>query len=133
MRMLVLACLEYNIVFRCHHVPGFQNVAVHLSRFQIEEAKKGSRLARTRPDPSTGVNEARSVLKLERNLIKSSLASYYFMFKNYLLLSSPGAKTIHLSHKHLAGFIAYMYTTHYTASTIISAVSAITHGHKIVG
>ena len=43
-RMLVLFCLKYNILFRCQHVPGYQNIiADHLSRFQIDEAKRAAR------------------------------------------------------------------------------------------
>ena len=34
-RRLVLACLKYNVLFRCRHVPGYENViADHLSRLQ---------------------------------------------------------------------------------------------------
>ena len=40
-RQLVSACLRYNILFRCKHVPGYQNViADHLSRFQTTEARE---------------------------------------------------------------------------------------------
>ena len=39
-RRLVLACLKYNVLFRCRHVPGYENViADHLSRLQIGKAR----------------------------------------------------------------------------------------------
>ena len=39
-RELVVTCLRYNILFRCKHVSGYQNViADHLSRFQTSEAR----------------------------------------------------------------------------------------------
>ena len=42
-RQLVLACLKYNILFRCKHVPGYQNVITgRLSRFQFVEARQPS-------------------------------------------------------------------------------------------
>ena len=46
----VLACLKYNILFRCQHVPGFQNTIVdRLSRFQIDEAKRAANLLDAEP------------------------------------------------------------------------------------
>ena len=49
-RMLVLSCLKYNILFRSQHVPGYQNIiADHLSRFQIDEAKRAASWLDTEP------------------------------------------------------------------------------------
>lgn len=40
-RRLVVATINFNIVFRCKHVPGKTNyVADNLSRFQLQEARK---------------------------------------------------------------------------------------------
>ena len=49
-RMLVLSCLKYNILFRSQHVPGCQNIiADDLSRFQIDEANRVASWLDTEP------------------------------------------------------------------------------------
>ena len=74
-------------------------------------------------------------------MVRSSLApttraSYRYSLgrlQHYLALSAPGSKSIPLSQAHLAGFITHLFSCQYAASTIVSAVSAITFSHKIVG
>ena len=54
-------------------------------------------------------------------LLNYSLGS----LQSYLPLSAPGTKSIPLSQAHLAGFITHLFSSHYAASTIVSAVSDI--------
>ena len=62
-------------------------------------------------------------------LLNYSLGS----LQNYLALSATGTKSNPLSQAHLVGFITHLFSSHYAASTIVSAVSAITISHKIAG
>ena len=128
-RILVLACSKHNILFRAKHIPGKYNViADKFSRLQFAEA---CQMAPWLDQQSVKIPDP---LQPPEKLIHTShTADIFSRFKHFMGLIFPNFSTKPALKKHIAAFVAFLFKSNYSPSTITSNLTAISYMHKIAG
>lgn len=132
-RRLVLACLFHNIHFKAKHIEGKMSVtADRLSRFQLPAIRHriDQRIKRQYQSVCCTFDQPDTIL-LSASLAASTQSAYRRSWQ--LLQSFQGRTTLPLQVAEICNFIAYPYSSQFSASTISSHISAFSYVHKLLG
>ena len=143
-RHLVLKCMQFNIHFKAKHIPGKHNVLADLlSRSRLQDARSICAVVGTNRHSNTRPPSTSSLVGLRKTILKAALApSSRKSYKKHLQRLQPFMSIYYISHKWpeypvnveiISMLISFLTSENYSASTMLSNVSAVSYIHKLEG